>query len=273
MSDNKVVRVEIDGQIAKIILCNPKKLNSMGVTFQSDLIAAVTEVDQNSDVRAAVLFAEGKSFCAGLDLMSMAMVEPALMNVPSPAADKGKILKLIRDFQYSMTVIEKCKKPVIAAVHGHCIGGGLDLISACDVRIASKDAVFSLREAKVAIMADLGSLQRLPRIIGEGHTRQLAYTAEDIGAERALRINLVNDVYEDRGEVIAKALEMAKTIAENAPLCVQTSKEVMNWNRGRTIEDSLEYVAVRNQVLLPSEDLMEAVQSFMEKRKGNYKGR
>jgi len=273
MSDNKVVRVEIEDQIAKIVLCNPKKLNSMGVTFQADLIAAATEVDENEEVRVAVLMAEGKSFCAGLDLMALAMVEPAMMSVPSPAADKGKILKVIRDFQDAMTILEKCKKPIIAAVNGHCIGGGLDLIAACDVRIASKDAIFSLRETRVAIMADIGSLQRLPRIIGEGHTRQLAYTAEDITAERACKINLVNDVYEDKDELIEKAMEMARLIAKNAPLCVQTSKEVLNWGRGRTVEDSLEYVAVRNQVLLPTEDLMEAIQAFMGKREPNYKGR
>jgi enoyl-CoA hydratase len=272
MADAPVIRVEKDGLIGRIILCNARKRNSMGLTFQQDLRAAVADIESDPIIRVAILSAEGQSFCAGLDLMSLAMAEPALMSFPSPTADRPKIMKLIRDFQASITVVEKCAKPIIAAVQGHCIGGGLDLIAACDVRLCSEDAVFSLREARVAILADLGSLQRLPRIIGDGHTRQLAFTAEDIASERALRIGLVNDVYPDHESLLEAAQKMAEAIASNAPLMVQAAKEVLNFNRGRTVEESLEYVAARNHALMPSADLMEAIAAFAERRPPNFKG-
>lgn len=269
----EIMRTEIEGHIGQVILCNPKKRNSMGVGFREALVESFTEMDENENVRVVILRAEGKSFCAGLDLMAFATVEPALMALPLQPADRPKVLKIIRVFQDSLTWIERCKKPVVAAIHGHCIGGGLDIAAACDVRICSNDAVFSLREARVAMTADLGSLQRLPPIIGEGHTRQLAFTAEDISAERALTIGLVNDVYDDVDSLNSAAFALAEKIAANAPLCIQATKEVLNWGRGRTIEESLEYVAVRNQALIPSEDVVEAVSAFAERRTPVFKGR
>ncbi len=269
----KVVSVEADGYIAEVTLCNPKKRNSMGVTFQDDLENAFKEVSAMEEVRVVILKGEGLSFCAGLDLMAMGMVEPALMQVPSPTKNKPGILDVIRRFQQAINSVEKCSKPVIAAIHGHCIGGGLDLAAACDIRLCSKDAIFSLRETRVGLMADLGSLQRLPGIIGEGRTRQLAYTAEDFGAQKAFDYSLVNEVYEDRDELLEAAREMAKAIAANAPLAVQASKDVLNWGRGRPMDETLEYVAVRNLVLLPCEDVIEAVASFAERRAPEFKGK
>ncbi len=270
---NPVIRVEKKGAIAHAILCNPKKLNAMGAGFQEDLSAAFEQIDLDDDIRVVVLSGEGRSFCAGLDLAAFATSEPVMMMIPPPTYTKPIVLQVIRRFQAAINSVEKCRKPVIAAIQGHCIGGGLDLAAACDIRLASADAVFSLRETRVAIMADLGSLQRLPHIIGEGHTRQLAYTAEDIDAERALKINLVNEVLENPDALLQRAMEMAETIAKNAPLSVQASKEVLNWGRGRNIDETLEYVAARNAALLPSEDLVEALSSFMERRDPNFKGR
>ncbi len=267
-----VIRVDKIGKIAHVVLCNPEKRNSMGVRFQQDLRDAMKIVDEDDEIRAAVMRAEGKSFCAGLDLMAIAMVDPSLNAIPSPAGNKPKIHRIIRDFQESITTVETCRKPVIAAIHGHCIGGGLDLVAACDIRLAASDVVFSLREARVAIMADLGSLQRLPYIIGEGHTRQLAYTAEDFGLERAERIGLVNDGFDSHEALWAAADEMAERIALNAPLAVQTGKDVLNWGRGRSLSASLDYVAARNASIFPSEDLMEAIQSFMQKKEPDFKG-
>jgi enoyl-CoA hydratase len=155
---------------------------------------------------------------------------------------------------------------VIAAVTGWCIGGGVDLIAACDVRIATRDARFSVREVKVAMVADLGSLQRLPRIIGEGHTRELALTGKNIDADRALRIGLVNDVYEDEPRLLEAARAMAKEIAENPSVVVQGVKQVMNASAGKTVEEGLKYVALWNAAFLQSQDLGEALAAFAERR-------
>jgi enoyl-CoA hydratase len=162
---------------------------------------------------------------------------------------------------------------VICAIAGPCIGGGIDLASACDVRIASRDARFSVREVKVAIVADLGSLQRLPRIIGHGHTRELAFTGKDIDAERALRIGLVNDVLPDEASLLEHARAMAREIAANSPLAVQGAKEVLGYGEERRILDGERFVAVWNAAFLASNDLREAISAFLEKRDPRFTGR
>jgi enoyl-CoA hydratase len=154
-----------------------------------------------------------------------------------------------------------------------CIGGALDLVAACDIRLASKDATFSLREAKLGIIADVGSLNRIPAIIGQGNTREMAFTGKDIDAERALRIGLVNEIYPDRESCLAAARAMAEEIAATAPLAVQGAKEVLNYCKGKSVREGLEYVAARSALVLKSADLMEAVAAFMQKRKPDFKGR
>ena len=167
----------------------------------------------------------------------------------------------------------RCPKPVIAAVHGYCIGGGVDLIAACDIRLASADAVFSVREAKMAIVADLGSLQRLPAIISAGHLAELAFTGKDISAERAKEIGLVNDVAADAEGVHKAAHALAAEIAANSPIAVQGTKAVLAANEGRTVAEGLDYVATWNAGMLASDDLTEAVTAFMEKRPPKFTGR
>jgi enoyl-CoA hydratase len=163
--------------------------------------------------------------------------------------------------------------PVIAAVHGLCIGGGLDLISACDIRLASADARISLRETKIAIVADLGSLQRLPAIIGQGHTRELAFTGKDVTAARAKEMGLINEIHADRAALHEAAQAMAAEIAANPPLTVRGVKQVLGHGEGKTVAEGLAYVAAWNAAFLASEDLGEALQAFAEKRSPNYKGR
>jgi enoyl-CoA hydratase len=161
---------------------------------------------------------------------------------------------------------------VIAAVHGYCIGGGVDLIAACDIRLASADAVFSVRETKIAIVADLGSLQRLPRIISMGHVAELAYTGKDVTADRARQMGLVNDVQADHESTLKAAAEMAAEIAANSPLAVQGTKAVLAAGEGRSVAEGLEYVAAWNAAFLPSEDLLEAMSAFVEKRPPTFSG-
>ncbi len=154
----------------------------------------------------------------------------------------------------------------------HCIGGGMDLITACDMRLASADATFSVRETKIAIVADLGTLQRLPAIIPQGHVAELAFTGKDIAAERARQIGLVNDVYPDAEALLEAAHALAREIAANSPLAVQGAKAVLRAGEGRIIEEALDYVALWNASFLHSNDLTEAVTAFMEKRTPVFKG-
>jgi enoyl-CoA hydratase len=155
---------------------------------------------------------------------------------------------------------------VIAAVHGRCIGGGIDLISACDIRLCSADAQFSVRETKIAIVADLGTLQRLPALVGQGHARELAFTGKDIAAERARQIGLVNDVYADEAELKKAAAALAREIAGNSPLTVRGVKRVLDFGQGKPAADGLSYVAAWNSAFLASDDLAEALSAFAEKR-------
>jgi enoyl-CoA hydratase len=179
----------------------------------------------------------------------------------------------IRRLQEAITSLARCRKPVIAGVSGWCIGGGVDLISAADIRIASADAKFSVREAKLAIVADVGSLQRLAGIIGEGHLRELALTGQDIDAARAERIGLVNHVYPDRYSMLSAARELAGDIAANPPLAVHGVKQILNDAREDSIAAGLRHVAAWNAAFLPSEDLTEALEAFTHKRAPHFKGR
>jgi enoyl-CoA hydratase len=175
--------------------------------------------------------------------------------------------------QDSVTSIAELPIPVIAAVHGYCIGGGVDLICACDIRLCSGDAKFSVREAKVAIVADLGTLQRLPKIVSAGHVAELAYTGKDIGASRAAVIGLVNSVHgEDADDVLESAYELASEIAANSPLAVRGTKAVLAANEGRTVHEGLEFVARWNTMYLQSNDLKEAMTAFLEKRPPVFTG-
>jgi enoyl-CoA hydratase len=161
---------------------------------------------------------------------------------------------------------------VIAAIHGYCLGAGLDMVTACDIRLCSRDAIFSLKEAAVGFVADVGVLQRLPLIVGQGIAREMAFTAGNYDAERARKILLVNEVLDDRKAVAQRAEALAREIAANAPLAVQASKAVLNNGIGKSVEDGLQYVASLSANIIPSEDLFEAFTAFMEKRPPRFKG-
>lgn len=268
----EALRVERRESFAEVVLLGPGKGNAMGPAFWREVPRVFAELDRDESVRAIVVRGEGKQFTFGLDL-------PAMMNELGPkitgeAMAKGRteLYELILELQEAFNAIERCKKPVIAAVHGWCIGGGIDMITACDVRVASRDARFSVREVRVAMVADLGTLQRLPRIVGEGHARELALTGRDFDAERALRIGLVNDLHDDAEACFEAARKIAREIAENPPLVVQGVKRVLNERDGRSIAEGLRHVAVWNAAFLPSKDLGEAFAAFFERRPPKFRG-
>jgi enoyl-CoA hydratase len=178
----------------------------------------------------------------------------------------------IRAYQDTCSSFANTNKPVIAAVHGACIGAGMDLITACDIRLASADATFSVRETRIAMVADVGSLQRLPRVIGDGAAREWIFTGGDYSAQRAREIQLLNDVLPDPAALMTRARELAATIAANSPLAVQGSKHVLGFASRREVDANLDYVAVWNAAFLHSEDLGEAMQAFMQRRPPVFRG-
>ncbi|QIS17321.1 crotonase/enoyl-CoA hydratase family protein [Nocardia terpenica] len=273
MTEWKAFTVERADHVATVTLTGPGKGNAMGPDFWRELPLIFGELDADPQVRAVLLTGSGRHFSYGLDLPAMSPLFGPLLGDKALAAPRTDFIVELRRMQAAVTAVADCRKPVIAAVSGWCIGGGLDLIAAVDIRLASADAQFSLREAKVAIVADIGSLHRLPGIIGEGHLRELAYTGKDIDAARAERIGLVNDVYPDQQAVLTAAAELAREIAANPPLVVQGVKDVLEQPRVGRIADGLRYVSAWNAAFLPSEDLTEAVQAVFEKRPPEFKGR
>jgi enoyl-CoA hydratase len=273
-----VLTLTREEDIATVWLDRPEARNAMGQDLWRDLPLAMRAVSDDNDVRVVVVAAKGPHFTVGLDLKAMGGLlaggGDAERSTPASAAyrARGTRAEVLR-LQESITAVARCPKPVVAAVHGYCIGGGVDLIAACDIRLASADALFSVREAKMAIVADLGSLQRLPSIISSGHLAELAFTGKDISATRAKEIGLINDVAEDAEGVLKAAYALAAEIAANSPLAVQGTKAVLAANEGKSVAEGLDYVATWNAGMLASDDLTEAVVSFMEKRSPKFTGR
>lgn len=276
--ESPVLTIERQDAVATVWLDRPEARNAMGQDLWRDLPLAMQTVGEDTDVRVVVVAAKGPHFSVGLDLKAMGGLltdgsgTDTGGGTPSAAVRAGRARTDILRFQAAITAVAQCPKPVVAAVHGYCIGGGVDLIAACDIRLASADAIFSVREAKVAIVADLGSLQRLPAIIGAGHVAELAYTGKDIDAERAKAIGLVNDVATDAEGLMKAAYELAHEIAANSPIAVQGTKAVLAANEGRTVAEGLDYVATWNAGMLASDDLVEAMTAFMERRPPKFSG-
>lgn len=264
--------VERGDGIAEVTLIGPSKGNAMGPDFWRELPLVFRALDADPEVLAVVLTGSGEHFSYGLDLPAMMPQWSRYLEGDALAGPRTAFLDEVRTMQDAVSSVAACRKPVIAAISGWCIGGGVDVISAADLRVASADAKFSVREVRVAIVADLGSLQRLGPIIGEGHLRELALTGRDIDAARAERIGLVNDVYPDSDAALSAARETAATIAVNPPLVVQGVKDVVSANTEEQVRTGLRYVSAWNAAFLPSKDLGEAVQAFLERREPRYSG-
>ena len=264
----QTLRLETVDHVAWVTLTSrtfvPALFAELGETFRG--------LARDPELRAVVVGSDQKGFSFGLDLMA-AFAEYGQLFTGGQAAERQQLLALIRQWQDDLDAVARCPVPVIAAIHGWCIGAGLDLASACDLRLAAADARLSLRETRVAIVADLGSLQRLAGIVGRGHLAELAFTGKDVTAERALAMGLVNEVFADRDALLAGAGALAAEIAANSPLVVRGVKEMLRAGQGHAVADGLRYVAAWNSAFLASEDLGEALQSFLEKRPPAYKGR
>lgn len=266
------VTVEKKGHVAQVTLIGPGKGNAMGPAFWSELPELFETLDADPEVRAIVLTGSGKNFSYGLDVPAMGGSFTPLLSGDALAGPRAVFHREVKRMQGAITAVADCRTPTIASVHGWCIGGGVDLISAVDIRYASADAKFSVREVKLAIVANVGSLARLPYILNDGHLRELALTGKDIDAARAEKIGLVNDVYADADACLAAAHATAAEIAANPPLTVHGIKDVLDQQRASAVAESLRYVAAWNAAFLPSKDLTEGIAATFEKRPAQFTG-
>ena len=258
LSTYETYLVDIDNKIAHVRLNRPSKANSLAQQGWDELEAIFNMLDKRSDVRVIVLSGEGKNFCAGIDLeMFAGMAQQFDTN------DEGRKREAMRDnvhqLQAPVNAIENCRKPVLAAIHRACVGGAVDIVTACDMRYCTDDAFFSIEEINIGMVADLGTLQRLPRLLGEGITRELAYTGRRMFADEAYQRHLVNAVYADKDTMMESVMQIATQIATKSPLSIRGTKQVLNYSRDHSLADGLEYIAVWNAGMLISDDITEAM--------------
>jgi enoyl-CoA hydratase len=267
------LHVTVEDHVATVVLRAAGKASRMGPAFWAEMPEAFAWLDAAPEVRAVVLRGEGEHFSYGLDLATMGGELSQVVGDGALAKERTDFLGAIERLQRAMSCVAACRKPVVAAIAGWCVGGGVDLVTACDVRLCAADAKFSVREVKLAMVADVGTMARLPAIVGQGHARLLALTGDDVDAARALRIGLVEDVYDTHAALFEAATALARRIAANPPLVVQGVKQVLNAASERAAAESLRTVALWNAAFLPSHDLREAMTSFMEKRAPKFEGR
>ena len=266
----ETLTVSLSDHIATIRLNRPDKANAMNLSMWHEIRQAFKWVDATPEARVAVLEGEGKLFTSGIDLQMMMGMGDQIQN-DCEARTRENLRQVILDLQDTLTSLERCRKPVLAAIHGACVGGGIDLICCADMRYCSADASFCIKEIDIGMTADVGTLQRLPRLIGEGMVRELAYTARKFGADEALQMRLVNRVFESREALQKGVREIAATIAAKSPLSVRGVKEMITYARDHSVADGLNYVATWNAAMLLSTDLQEAMMASMGKRPAVFK--
>lgn len=269
MPELSCLNLTLTGAIARIELNRPTKANALNGALWREIGEACRWVDETPAARVAILSGAGRHFCAGIDfeLMNELLAEVKAL---SPGQREEHLRRIILGLQAALTALETCRKPVLAVIQGLCIGGGLDLIAACDLRYASADAAFSLKEVDLAIVADVGSLQRLPHLIGEGQVRELAFTARQFDAAEAQAMGLVNRVYPDSDALWDGVQAIAATIAAKSPLAVRGIKQALNYGRDHRVTDGLEQVATWNAAMLLSADTQEAITAAMQKRPAQF---
>ena len=268
-----VISIQKNGAVATLWLDRAEKFNALTPAVWKSIPLALNELANDTEVRAVLFAGRGKHFCVGIDLMAGGLDTAHAASAPSEAVANLNQLQFTTEFQDAVSSLAKCPLPIIAVVHGHCLGAGIDLITACDVRVSAADGNFSVRETRIGLVADVGTLQRLPKVISAGHVAELAYTGKDIDAARAEKIGLVNDVYDSFESAYAAAQEMANTIAGNPPMAVRGTKFILQQSEDLTTQQSLLLNGLFTMVTsLKSNDLHESMHAFAEKRAPNYTG-
>lgn len=263
------LEIERDGHVATLWLNRPEKLNALSEDMWEDIPDAIAELDGDPGTRVVILAGRGEAFTAGIDVDMLTSMRPGGR---SPAEANLHLYSEIKRLQGTVSSFAETAKPVIAAVHGYCLGAGMNIISACDIRLAASDAGFSIRETRMGLVADIGVLQRLPAIVGDGVTTEMAMTGAVYPADWALGHGLISDIFEDFDGLLEAARQLAGQIAANSPLVTSGIKRIIQANHGRTVDQALDYMAQWNSSFLISNDLAEAMDAFVEKRDPNYTG-
>lgn len=261
--DSNFFKVECGDGIAHIVMNRPDKANGMSPDFWADLPRLLDRVGQDETIRCAILSGEGRHFTGGMDLAAFSDIAKLFENEPGRAAYAMR--DLILRLQDAFNAIERARFPVIAAVHGACIGAGIDMITACDIRLASVDAYFSIEEIHIGMAADVGTLQRLPKLIAPSIAAELAYTGRRFTASEAKAFGLVSQLTEDRAQLMDAALSLATSIARKSPLAIAGIKRNLAYARDHSVADGLDYIATWNSGMLRANELMTALQARMAK--------
>jgi len=265
------VQTEAAPFVHHVILNRPEKLNAMNKAFWREIRECFQALNDDADCRAVVLSGAGRCFTAGLDLQDMSDFFDTIQSEEDIARKAKTFYTFIRSYQDSFTAVEKCQKPVISAIHGACIGGGVDLTASSDIRYCTQDAIFQIKEVELGLAADVGTVQRLPKIVGnDSIVRELAYSGRKFLSDEAKSIGFISRVFSDKKSMIDAAMSLASEIAEKSPVAVQGTKINLNYSRDHTVDESLEYMARWNSIMLQSEDLTKATMALMAKQKPTF---
>ena len=265
----KCFEVDVQEHIAHVRLSRPDQRNSMIIAFWNELPAIIKQLDSDGDVRAIVISSTGPHFSSGMDV-SVFGGAPSTLDQERSLQRPARMRDTIRRLQDSFTAMERARVPVLAAIQGGCIGAGVDLVTACDMRYATKDAFFTIYETNLAMTADVGTFPRICKLMPDGMVRELAYTGRQLSASDAVTYGLVNAVFEDHEQMVDGVLEIASVIASKAPLAVHGCKQMILHARDNTVSDTLDYVALWNASFFQREEIAEAMAAANSQREGEF---
>ena len=269
MSDSLLINIEYS--IAEIEINRPDQANALDEELWFRIGECFSEIDENDSVRVCILSGAGKNFCSGIDLNFLQNLLQEISSYDCEGRKSEYLRRKLLKMQVAFTQIERCRKPVISAIHGSCIGGGVDLISACDIRNCTKNTIFQIKEIDLGITADVGTLQRLPHLMPQGVVRELAYTGRKFSGEEAQDLGLVNNCYDDKKTMMTEVRKTAEQIASKSPLAIRGVKEMLLHSRDHSVSSGLNYVATWNSAMLLSSDLEESKMAMLQKRTPEYK--
>ncbi|OLF74470.1 enoyl-CoA hydratase [Alteromonas sp. W12] len=262
------LEVKQEGHIAHVVLNRPDAMNSMIPEFWTELPAAIREIDDEGNARVIVISSTGKHFSAGMDLSVFLNMKEDFKGDPSRRAERMR--RMVMLLQDTFTAIEQARMPVIGAVQGGAIGGAVDLLSACDMRYCTQDAFFTIKETQLGMTADVGTLQRLPKLIPIGIVKELAYTGRNFGAAEAQQLGFVNQVFDDQTAMLDAVMKIAQQIAMNSPLAVSGTKTMINYAVEHTVAESLTYMATWQAGMFQMEDVFKAMEAQKTKTLSEY---